>query len=171
MNHPGGVGVSQRIADVCGDGGGAVGIQGPVLADHAREIATGDMLHHDEVLALVLAVVEDVRDVGMRQRRYRACLAAKPLHESRITGERIPELLYGDRSPQAGVLGAPHRSHSSGGNPLPELIPAGEFDEPYHLLMARSATRMALAMGAATWPPIASEPQYWPLGFRSSRMR
>ena len=56
------------------------------------------------MLAVVLAVVEDVGDVGMPKCGYGASLSAEPFHETGVTGQIVLEHLHRDAPAQPFVL-------------------------------------------------------------------
>jgi hypothetical protein len=81
------VGEPQRPGDVGGEVGGQVGVQRPVRLDRLPEAAALDVLHDDEVRAVLLAPVEDGHDVGVVQIGGGLGLPPEPLHEGGVAGE------------------------------------------------------------------------------------
>jgi hypothetical protein len=74
----------ERSRDVDDDVRGAVGMQPPLGAQDLREAAAFDVLHHDEVGAVLFAPVEDADDVRMVEVGRRLRLATEALHERGI---------------------------------------------------------------------------------------
>ena len=72
------------------------GGSGPRIAQDGRERPAVDVLHDDEVRALVLAPVVDGDDVGVREVGGRLGLAAEALDERPVDGQLGEEHLEGD---------------------------------------------------------------------------
>ena len=111
----------------CGDVGGNVG--GPIRVDaafgpqHLGEAPTLDVLHHDEVGALLLTPVVDADDVGVVQVRRRLRLTTKALHEAGITGELVEQDLDGDRSVEQQVARQVDVGHAAPGDLAMKFVP------------------------------------------------
>ena len=75
------VGEAERGGDVRGDLGGAPGVQRALGADDLREAAALDVLHDDEVGAVLLAPVVDGHDVGVVEVGRGLGLTTEPLDE------------------------------------------------------------------------------------------
>ena len=74
---------------------GLVDLHPAVIAQQLGARVAGDVLHHDEVLAVVLveAEVEHLDDVGMDEPRRGERLAAEARHEGRVVGQVLGQQL------------------------------------------------------------------------------
>ena len=89
VDEPVAVCKSEGCRNVGGDLCGTVGMQRPLGTEDLGEAATLDVLHDDEVGALLLAPVVDAHDVGVVEVGGRLRLAAEPFHEVRVVGELV----------------------------------------------------------------------------------
>jgi len=81
-----------------------------------------EQLHHDELLALVLADVVNRADVRVVERRGHARLASEPIERLRVGGEIRGQELQRDLAAQADVFGAVHHAHAARAEPLQDLV-------------------------------------------------
>ena len=95
-------GVSQRLADREGAVGDPIGQRLPL-----------EILHHEEIDAILLADVVEDADVRMVQRRDDTRFPIEPLTELRIGRERRRKDFDGDRAIQAGVTRSVHFAHAA----------------------------------------------------------
>src|SRR3954470_22913475 len=123
---------SSAIAPVC------LGITEWRFARQALlEAAAGQELEHDVRLARVLAMVVELNDVRMSQRRNGVCLA---LEADRVRLRR--EQLQRDAALEVPIESAPDLGHPAGTQQPLELIPVR--DDPFHSLESLWPNRAAL---------------------------
>src|SRR5207248_2660442 len=91
--------------------------------------------------ALVLARVDHVDDVGVRELSHGAGLAAKPLEVIRVGGDLAVHELHRDVALQSHVAGPVDRGHAAGPDLLVQSVATGELSayERRHLLPILSA--------------------------------
>ena len=126
MHDAAGVCEAERGRDLAADLGGATRMQRPVTTDHLRQRGAVDVLHDDEVRAVLGPPVEDPDDVRMRQVRGGLRLAAEPLDEAGIGRELGRQLLDGDGAIEGSVTGQVHLGHAAAGEPLVDLVAVSE---------------------------------------------
>ena len=114
---------AHRSGHVGADLGRAPRGDGAVLADHLAQGAPLDVLHDDEVRALLLAPVVDGDDVGVVEVGGRARLPAEALDERPVGRELGKEDLERDRTIQEEVSREEDLRHSAPGKVLHDLIP------------------------------------------------
>ena len=88
----------------------------PLGLHHLAQGLPGDVLHGEEHVAVVLALVEDGDDVGVRQPGRRAGLALEPADERVVLGEVAAQHLEGDVAVEPGVEGEVDRRHPAVGD-------------------------------------------------------
>ena len=94
----------------------------PLLAHDVAQGLAGHVLHRQEDAAVVLALVVDGDDVGVRERRARAGLAAEPGDEALVVGEVLAHHLQGDLAVEPLVDGQVHRRHPAVGDPTEHAV-------------------------------------------------
>ena len=95
------------------------------VAQDGRERPALDVLHHDEVDAVVLAPVEDGDDVGVREVGGGLGLPAEPLDEGLVDRELGEEDLEGDRPIELAVHRPVHLRHAAAGDQVGQLVATG----------------------------------------------
>ena len=73
-----------------------------------------------------LAVVVDVDDPGMVQRRERACLGPEPRAEGRVDGSVGAQDLHRDGTAEYAIRRAPYLAHTAGGDLFVQPVAAGK---------------------------------------------
>ncbi len=116
------VGEGKGRRDAGADLGDLVGRQLLRVAQDGRERASVDVLHHDEVDAVVLAPVEDGDDVGVGQVGGGLGLPAEPLHKGLVDGELGKEDLEGDRPIELAVYRPIDLGHPTAGDQVGQLV-------------------------------------------------
>jgi hypothetical protein len=94
--------------------------------ERARERVALDILHDQERGAVLAAVVVDVDDTGVVDRRHRAGLAAEPLLEARLLQQGREQHLHRHGSAEHVVGAAPHVAHAAAGDALVQAVPAAQ---------------------------------------------
>ena len=106
------VGRRERAGNLCGDPGGfvegQVACRQPLGERHAF-----DLLHHEVVVAVVVADVEQRADVRMVQRGDRLRLALQALAGAELTRQLRRQDLDCDRASEAGVLRTVDLAHAA----------------------------------------------------------
>ena len=157
----------ERATHVHRDVRGAIGHDAPAAGQELGERPAFHVLHDDEVHAVVRARVEDRHDVLVGDPRRRLRLATEALDELVVLGEARREELDRHLAAQDGVVTEEDLGHAASSELVLDAVPPAEHDR----LVAQSspspsapqaASRTALAMGAATWPPVASLPRLPP---------
>ena len=110
--------------------GGPVGMERAVGADDLGQAPTLDVLHDDEVGALLLAPVVDADDVRVVQVGGRLGLPSESLHEAGIVGELVEEDLDGHRAIQEEVARQVDVGHAASGDLPVKFVPAVENGRP-----------------------------------------
>ncbi|MNW53448.1 hypothetical protein D3C74_310090 [compost metagenome] len=126
--------------------------------EQVRHGLAHDELHDEEARGVLLAVVVHLGDVRVRQGRAVACLGAQALEEVLVARVLLAQHLDGDLAAERLVVGDPHLAHAADRDAADQAVAVAEpepLDRP-HLFNTASMT--ALAMGAATAPPVASLP-------------
>ncbi len=95
MHDPLPVRLIQRIRDLDGDLERLIERQRALFQPLGQRLPF-EILHDEEVDAVLAANVEDRADVGVRQRRDRLGLALEPLFQIRVGGDVLGEHLDGD---------------------------------------------------------------------------
>src|SRR5690606_28568850 len=108
--------------------------------------------------ALHLAVVIRLGDVRVREARGVARLGAEALEEARVARELLAQHLDGHVPREGDVVRDPHLAHAAHGDLALEAVAAVEGDADRGLHESITARMIARAIGAATRPPVASEP-------------
>ena len=120
------VGEGERSGYVGGYFGGPVGLQWTIGPEDLSEAPSVDVLHDDEVRALLLAPVEDTHHIGMIQVGRRLGLASKPLHKIGISGEFVEQDLDSHRTIQKEIAREKDIGHTSPSDLSLELVPPVE---------------------------------------------
>ncbi len=118
------VGEGECRGDAGADGGDLARRHRLGIAQHGGERAAVDVLHDDEVRAVVLAPVEDGNDVGVRQVRRRLRLAPEALDEGAIDRELGEEHLEGDGPVELAVHGSVDLGHAAARDEMGRLVTA-----------------------------------------------
>ena len=92
------------------------------ILQNGREGPAVDVLHDDEVRAVVLAPVEHRDDVGVGQVGGRLSLPAEPLDEGLVDGELGEEHLEGDRPIELAVDGPVDLRHAAARHQMGDLV-------------------------------------------------
>ena len=100
------------------------GGRGCGIAQHGRKRTAVDVLHHDEIRAVVLAPVEDRDDIGVRQVRRCLCLAPEALDEGAVDRQLGEEDLEGDRPIELAVHGSVDLCHAAARDEMGRLVTA-----------------------------------------------
>ena len=132
-----------------------VGGQPAVLADDLRQRLPVDQLHDQVRQVLVLAVVEQRRDVGVDQGRRVQRLVAEAESEQLLVAGVGSHHLDGDVALQHLVVGRPHIGHAAGGDPPPEAVPVAQHQpwlQPAHVVGLTLVTVLPLAGGSPDRP-------------------
>src|SRR5581483_11818765 len=131
----------------------------PALArQDARQRLAVDELHDEVGESVRLAVVVDVGDAGVRQRRGGPGLGAEPLHETRLAGDLRAQDLHGNGSIEDVVVAPPDFAHAAAADTTVQRVAVAEADVRREDHRPSTASMTFLAIGAATAPPVASEP-------------
>ena len=85
-----------------------------VLLDGAIEVAPAQQLHGDEQEAVVVAEVDDLQDVRVRQHRGALGLAIEALGQRRVAGHGVVQHLERDLLAEVGLLGEVDAAHGAG---------------------------------------------------------
>ena len=101
----------------------------------AVEPVAVDQLHHDVGLAVLFAVAVDLDDVRMVDRRQRARLLQKLVHERPVLPDALLHHLERDRAAERLVVRLVHRAHAA----LAQLVDQQEVREPRRHLELRAA--------------------------------
>ena len=101
------------------------------------EGTAGEQLHDDvrhprAVERLVLPVVVDVHDVGVRQPGRGLRLGTDPFPGLAVGGEARGEHLHRHLPAEHLVVGAPHHGHAAHAEPLDDPVPPAEYLNPLH---------------------------------------
>ena len=102
------------------------GGSGPSAADQVGEAAALDVLHHDEVGAVLLAPVVDADDVGVVEVGGGLGLAPEPGHEVGVVGVLGEQDLDRDRPVELQVAGEEHLGHAALAEAAVQLVAAVE---------------------------------------------
>ena len=111
------------------DLGGLRRLEPDVRVQQLARGAPADVLHDHVVDAVDRAPVVDRDDVRVRQRRRGARLAAEPVDEPLVAGERAVQDLDRDLAREHGVVRAEDLAHPAGGDALHDVVAAVERDE------------------------------------------
>ena len=98
------------------------GGMGVGVTQDRRERSAVDVLHHDEVGAVVLTPVEDGDDVGMREVGRRLGLPTEALHEGAVDRELGEQDLEGDGPIELQVDGAVDLGHPATRHQVGQLV-------------------------------------------------
>ncbi len=115
------------------DLGGLAGLQGAVLADHVRQRAAVDQLHHDPRPAVLLQHVVDGDHAGVLDPGGGAGLPLHPgVEDLQLVLGQVADgqFLDGDLAVEHPVPGPPDGTHATPAEPLPQLVPVGQ--QPLH---------------------------------------
>ena len=123
MHHPVPVRESQCGGDPGADRGDLDGRQALRVAQDGGEGPAFDVLHDDEIGAVVLAPVEDGDDVGMGEVGGSLGLPPKALHERAIDRELGEQDLEGDGPVELAVHGPIDLRHATTGNQVGYFVP------------------------------------------------
>ena len=93
-----------------------------LLAHDVAQGLPGHVLHREEDVAVVLALVEHGDDVGVGQRRGRARLATEAGDEALVVGEVLAHHLQGDLAVEPLVDGEVDRRHPAVGDPTEHAV-------------------------------------------------
>ena len=104
----------ERAEDLPADVADALERQREVLLDGAVQIAPVEQLHGDEEQPLVVAEVDDLQDVRMRQHRGALGLAIEALGQRRVAGHGVVQHLERDLLAEIGLLGEVDAAHGAG---------------------------------------------------------
>src|SRR5690606_16765709 len=115
-------------------------------------------LHDDVPRAVDLAVVIGLGDPGVGQARGVARLGAEALEEAGVARELLAQHLDRDVPGERDVVRDPHLAHAAHGDLRLEAVAPVEGDPDVRLHPSITACSTARAIGAATRPPVASEP-------------
>ena len=96
------------------------------LADQVAQGQAGDVLHHQEERAVVVAGVEDGHHVVVGQPGGRTCLALEPAYELVVVGEPLVHHLDRHRAVQPQVDGLVDGGHPAAGDLRAHAVPAVE---------------------------------------------
>ena len=169
----------ERGRDLGGDLGGLVRVDRRLGADEVAQRSAFDVLHHDEVRAVLLAPVVDRDDVGVVEVRGGLRLAAEALDERRLARVLGEQRLQRDRPVQQLVVREVDLGHPALRELALDLVavrkdPAGQRHGGENPICRSSGCRVArrtatwvvgvvsnvwstcFAIGAATRPPVAS---------------
>ena len=98
------------------------GCSGPFGPQDVGQAAALDVLHHDEVRALLLAPVVDRHDVRVVQVGGALRLTAEPLDEARIGGELREQHLDGDGAVEQLIAGEEDVGHAAARDAAVQLV-------------------------------------------------
>ena len=135
MHHAAAVGVGETGGNLCGDLGGFCWVQARALAQHGRERATLDVLHHDEVGTVVLAPVEDLDDVRVREVGRCLGFTPEPLHEGQVHRQFREQHLERNGSIEQAIVSQVDLRHAAARNQVRQFIAVGEgpgADDRFH---------------------------------------
>ena len=167
VDHPLRLGVGQGAADLGADAGGLGGRQRPLAPDARLEVLPLHELH-DEVGALVvLAPVEQVHEVRVRQAGHQEGLAAEPLGVLLVGQEPRVQALHRHVAAQHGVARSPDRRHSAAADQLVEAVALPEQGlrhgrRPASAIVTHGGYRQPLAGRPVVWSRIAACPHRRP---------
>ncbi len=126
VDHPALMGEAERGGHVGRDLGGAIGQDRALAADDLSERATLDVLHDDEVRAVLLAPVVDRDDVGVAEVGGGLCLAAEALDEVAVGRQFGEEDLERDLPVEHEVVGQVDLGHATSRQVAQDLVPSAE---------------------------------------------
>ncbi len=172
MDHAQRVRGLERPAHVHRDVDRAIGKDAAAPGEDLGERSALHVLHHDEVHAVVRARIEHRDDVRMPDARRGLRLATEPHHEAVVVGELRRQDLHGHGPAEHRVGAEEDLGHAAAAElTLDPVSPP----EGYRQIDLRNlpldrapfqapspASRTALAIGAATCPPVASLPRLPP---------
>src|SRR5690606_17369038 len=98
------------------------------------------------------------RDVRVRERGAVARLGAQPLEKVLVAGELLAQHLHGDVAAEVAVVGDPDLAHAADGDLAGQVVALAQREPDGGPHPFSTASTTALAIGAATRPPVASEP-------------
>ena len=124
MHHAVAVREAERRCHARSDHGHLARIELLGVAQHSRQGAPVDVLHHDEIGTVVLTPVEDRDDVRVRKVGRRLRLTTEPLDEGLVHGELREQHLQRDRPVQLPVDGAVDLSHAPACDQVGQLVSA-----------------------------------------------
>ena len=120
------MGDGKRLAHLRADFGDLALVERTSLHDAGLEVGAADVLHDDEVRAVVLAPVVNVHDVGALQVGGRRGLLAEALRERGVRCVLGQHHLYGNAAPEDVVLSLVHLGHAADPDALGDLVPVVE---------------------------------------------
>ena len=116
----------KRLAHLRTDFGDLALVERTALHDAGLEVGAADVLHDDEVRAVVLAPVVNVHDVGALQVGGRRGLLAEALRKCGVRCVLGQHHLYGNAAPEDVVLSLVHLGHAADPDALGDLVPVVE---------------------------------------------
>ena len=116
----------KRLAHLRADFGNLALVERAALHDAGLEVGAADVLHDDEVRAVVLTPVVNVHDVGALQVGGRRGLLAEALCECGVRCVLGQHHLYGNAAPEDVVLSLVHLGHAADPDALGNLVPVVE---------------------------------------------
>jgi hypothetical protein len=96
------------------------------IAHELREVLALDVIHREEMVAVVNANLMDGDDVGMLERRRRRRFGPKPMDELARSVLTAQDQLQGNCSSEVALACAIHHAHSAPGNLIQQFV-AGEY--------------------------------------------
>jgi hypothetical protein len=104
----------------------AIGRQPAEAREQCRQRLAVDVLHDEERHVADFAVIEDVRDAGMRQRGGVFRFGPEPVQEPWVGGVLRFQHLDRDPAIEDDVAGAPDLTHAADGDTLFQRVPIRE---------------------------------------------
>ena len=103
--------------------GGRVRRHRPALGEQLAQSASRDQLHDQEDHVAVRAEVVDADEVGVRQLRHRAGLAAEAVAEDGVVDVAVVHHLHGDRARETHVHAAVDGGHAAARDGVVDAVP------------------------------------------------
>ena len=145
VHDPDAVRFAEAGADLVGDEQRPARREAAFVFEQLREVAAGEVLHHQIDDTLPHAEVEDGDRVGIGELRDRHRLAAKALGKVRVTAQIGAQQLDRDALADADVLGEVDRAHAARSEQAFDAEAIGDDLADERVLLARSDPRAARA--------------------------
>ena len=130
VHHPGLVRGAERQRGLAHDRADPLGLERALALHQRRQRLAGHELHDEVGEVVVLAVVEDRRDVRVAEVRGVEGLAAEPPREDLLLVGAGSQHLDGDRPREHGVVGLPDVAHAPGRDARGQRVAVTEHAGP-----------------------------------------
>ena len=153
VHHPVGVHRLQCVSDLQQNRQQLLRLQAPAVGQILVKGAPVNQFHHDPAHAVSFPMVEDGRQVRVRDLHSVACFHPQTLQEGGLTGEFGAQYFDGDFPMRDTVAGRPHFTHRAHGDLAGESVAVGEYSPGVVLHYFAPASNMACATGPASEAP------------------